>query len=259
MKKFSLSLLALATLGLTACGGSDDATPVAVNTPTANTATSTNTSTNTTTRPTTSGAATSISVADSIHGQAISADDDSAFSQNVSSTNINQLIVGGQTYAVSFPNISAGAFSDMNTSSYHSVASGTHMSYAKYGFYEDKATDREYYYYQGQKTPAANVPTTGTATYTGQSVYDCDGCNDQIITGTSTFNVDFAAKTLTGTVSNNRANVALTANISGNNFTGTAADGTVTNGAFFGTNAEELAGVYKNAARDFGGAFGAKK
>lgn len=243
MKQLTLSVLVLATLALTACGGGDSSVatqPVTAATPNtpANTATTTANAT--------------------ITGQAIELDDHRVRTSGVASNNINQLVVDGRTYEVGYAGISSGAFTNIKTRAYHSLSSGTHMSYAKYGFYEDEATDKEYLYYQGQMTPVSAVPTAGIATYSGYAVHDCDNCDDPV-TGISRFTVDFGAKTVAGVVTAQNNNIALNANITGNTFAGTNASGITTNGAFFGAKVEELAGTYVNTAQEFAGAFGAKK
>lgn len=251
MKALTLTALTVATLALTACGGGGNDSPVVGSTPV----------TTTTPAPTTSTPAPVDLSQYSLHGQAVAVDDKRATTHNVGTNDISTLNVAGKSYTLTLPNVnlSVAGFLDNKQADFHLVASGNHMSYAKYGYYEDDTTDQEYYFYQGQKTDASKIPTTGTATYTGRSVYDCDDCNDKIITGTSAFNVDFGNKTLTGKVENEKATVNLNATIVGNSFAGTSSDGTATSGAFFGANADELAGTYVNTAREFGGSFGAKK
>ena len=86
--------------------------------------------------------------------------------------------------------------------------------------------------------------------------------------GTSTFNVDFGAKKLNGTVAVGHWNpVALTAKINGNQFSGTSTAGIQTTGRFYGPQAAEMGGVFNgetpsnNAGVNFKwiGSFGAKK
>lgn len=249
MKKFTLSMLALATLALTACGGGDDNDAPIANTSavvTPSPATNTNTNTNTATANAT------------ITGQAIELDDHRVRTSGIASSNINQLVVDGRSYEVGYAGINSHTFTNIKSNAYHNLSSGTHLSYAKYGFYDDEATDKEYLYYQGQMTPVSAVPTSGIATYNGYAVHDCDNCDDPV-TGISRFTVDFGAKTLAGVVTAQNNNIALNANITGNTFVGTNASGVTTNGAFFGAKAEELAGTYVNTAQEFAGAFGAKK
>lgn len=250
MKKSTLSVLALVTLALTACGGSSNDAPIASSPTVVVPSPTTNTPANTAT--TTANA--------TITGQAIELDDRRVRTSALASNNINQLVVGGRTYDVGYAGISSGGFTNIKTRAYHNISSGTHLSYAKYGFYEDEATDREYLYYQGQMTPISAMPASGVATYVGGAVHDCDDCHhDDPVTGTSRFEVNFGAKTLTGHVTSGHINIPLSANITGNTFAGTTANGTTTNGAFFGANAEELAGTYVNTAQEFAGSFGAKK
>lgn len=173
------------------------------------------------------------------------------------STNINTLNVNGNTFRLSSPNTTAGSFVTNYTEQRDSVISGTHVRHAKYGYISDVASDKEYFFYQGTKTPVANIPTKGIANYEGHSFYICADCDDDYL-GKSKFTADFGKKTLTGSVSNDHANVALNATISGNGFSGTT-NGTKVDGAFFGNNAQELAGYYLNESQKFGGGFGATK
>lgn len=252
MKKLTLSLLTMATLTLTACGGGDDS-PVASQ-PTPSVSPSANPSANPNTQtPAVASNAT-------YTGQVIKIDDnDRIATSNIGTNDINQLVVGNKSYTVGYAGINAGSFTNLKTAAYHNVASGSHMSYAKYGYYDDEQADSDYLYYQGQKTPVSAIPTTGSAVYTGRSLYVCDDCNEDVVIGTSSFNVNFANKTLTGAINNTIANITLNANIAGNGFVGTTNDGTTTTGAFFGSNAQELSGVYHNNVREFAGAFGAKR
>ncbi|WP_066802381.1 Slam-dependent surface lipoprotein [Moraxella oblonga] len=179
---------------------------------------------------------------------------------NTNTDNINTLNVDGKTFNIGSPNIIFGSFGDINNAQLHTTISGTHMKYAKYGFVRDKNAQMEYYFYQGEKTPVANVPTTGTANYKGQSIYACETCNSQMVQGTSEFKVDFGKKTLSGSISNAKvSNIALNATISGNSFNGKNSAGTETRGAFFGDKAQEISGAYVNNEKAFGGVFGATK
>ena len=102
------------------------------------------------------------------------------------------------------------------------------------------------------------MPTTGSAQYNGLSVHLPR--NGSPINGTSQFRVDFANKTVTGTVTpDGHAAIGLNAAINGNTFSGTSANGSVnTSGGFYGSQAAEMAGVYSESGQ-FSGAFGATK
>lgn len=176
---------------------------------------------------------------------------------NINSNNINTLNINGKTFGLSNPNITAGSFVTNYTEKQDSIISGTHLRYAKYGYIGDDVSDKEYLFYQGTKTPVANIPTKGVVNYEGHSFHICANCDDDYL-GKSKFTADFGKKTLTGSVNNSHTNVALNATISGNGFSGTT-NGTKVDGAFFGNNAQELAGYYLNEGQKFAGGFGATK
>lgn len=83
--------------------------------------------------------------------------DDSGKRIDVSSDNINQLLVNGQKFQLAMSGITAGTFSDINQKASHSVISGTHLSHAKYGYWWDKQAGMEYFFYQGEKTSVENM------------------------------------------------------------------------------------------------------
>ncbi|OOF86569.1 hypothetical protein BKG94_09765, partial [Rodentibacter ratti] len=131
-----------------------------------------------------------------------------------------------------------------------------------------------YLFYNGN--PTQNMPTSGTATYSGDAIIaaaDVRGL-DQLpyYQGKSNFNVDFGNKTLKGTLDiptdNNASSVTvgINAQIKGNTFAGntesaTLPDGKV-EGKFYGDNAKEMAGLAqvkdKNSS-PWSAAFGAAK
>lgn len=166
----------------------------------------------------------------------------------------------GKTFTIGSPNIIVGRFSDINSADLHTVISGTHLSHTKHGYVFDKKAKKEYYFYQGEKTPVENTPKQGIINYQGSSVYACDTCNGEIIKGSSKFSADFANKKLTGNISNDKATHQLSADIKGNTFANHGTQGGVkVDGAFFGNHAEELGGVYLDTNGKFAGTFGAKK
>ncbi|WP_066805792.1 Slam-dependent surface lipoprotein, partial [Moraxella oblonga] len=178
---------------------------------------------------------------------------------SINGDNIKKINVNGKTFDLSSPNSSTN-FSKTSVDGIETHASGTHIKYAKYGFIIDGYDAVDYLFYQGEKTPIANIPNSGTANYIGQSLYICGDCDDEAIQGTSKFSVDFGKKTLSGSISNTQASdIALNATIFGNTFTGTNDAGTKTHGAFFGDKAQEVSGIFNNDKQDFAGAFGASK
>lgn len=178
---------------------------------------------------------------------------------NVHSDNVNKLTVNGKTFDLSSFNTSTNFSKNMSLDDEVEVQASTHLKHAKYGFIIDWKNAIDYLFYQGEKTPTANMPTAGIANYTGQSLYICGDCDDEVVQGTSKFTADFGKKTLTGSISNEQAKVALSATISGNTFSGTNGAGTETRGAFFGDKAQEISGIFNNDDKDFAGAFGATK
>jgi|GEM_PF-741140 len=111
----------------------------------------------------------------------------------------------------------------------------------------------------GNATQAANMPTEGKVGYTGDATYRNLGIGNDIEFGKSVFTADFVAKNVKGDLTfDNAGKIGLTADINGNQFSGTAADnaGYNTEGGFFGGDAQYLGGVYQgNGAQ---GTYGAK-
>lgn len=159
---------------------------------------------------------------------------------------------------------------------------GTNLSYARYGLvYGD--TDRkqdpnakysEFYgmFHQGYLTDPAGVPTAGIVNYTGEAIV-WNGQPNVDTTGVSknaTFTANFSTKQFTGNIKNivdidtdNKVKIPdvlnLSGKITGNKISGTNADGTVLDAAFYGPNAKEVAGSFVNKNKVFEGAFGAKR
>lgn len=160
---------------------------------------------------------------------------------------------------------------------------GTNLSYARYGLvYGD--TDRkqdpnakysEFYgmFHQGYLTDPAGVPTAGVVNYTGEAVVWNGKASKDGATGVSknaTFTANFASKQFTGDIKNivdvdkdDKVKIPdvlnLSGTINGNKVSGTNADGTVLDAAFYGPNAKEVAGSFVNKNKVFEGAFGAKR
>jgi len=111
----------------------------------------------------------------------------------------------------------------------------------------------------GNATQAANMPTEGTAGYSGDATYRKLGIGNDIEFGSSVFTADFVKKAVDGKLSFAKAgDMALTAGIDGNQFSGSADanNGYATEGGFYGGDAQYLGGVYEgNGAQ---GTYGAK-
>ncbi|WP_066801250.1 Slam-dependent surface lipoprotein [Moraxella oblonga] len=113
-------------------------------------------------------------------------------------------------------------------------------------------------FYQGNQTTNESVPTSGKAIYNGKAVVVNGAQVDT--SATAKFNVDFAKKNLTGAVTRTgKSDININANITGSAFSSATGATVKTQGAFFGNQAQELAGVFEDAKTNTTGAFGAKK
>lgn len=133
-------------------------------------------------------------------------------------------------------------------------------TYSRFGIaWRDLAgdDDEDIAFYRGLQTLPKDMPTSGVAKYVGLAVHSCaDACQD--MSAKSSFDVDFGKKTITGVIEHADQKVNLGATISGSSFAGVA-NGVQTNGAFYGAQAEEMSGIYKDTKGKFFGAFGANQ
>jgi hypothetical protein len=112
----------------------------------------------------------------------------------------------------------------------------------------------------GNETPLANIPTSGSASYTGYTIgAGATGTELFALRGSIRVDADFAAHDVTSTISNistlNANNISgalpnLTGSgaIVGNDFTTSLSGGALSGGltgAFYGTNADEAAGTWR--------------
>ena len=193
----------------------------------------------------------------------ISEQDDKVQVKNVkfNDANINQLEVDGQKITLTYPGIYAGGWQRVNNTAvccgkYANVRMGVSLSKGP--------TEKDILFYNGAPTP--NMPVTGLASYKGDSIILSDDISDDsdAVAGQSSFDVDFGAKTLSGSITaNNVPTINISANISGNSFEGTAQATKLTDGAgegkFYGNNAVELGGLAKANENSWGAGFVGKK
>ena len=193
----------------------------------------------------------------------ISGQDDKVQVKNVkfNNANINQLEVDGQTITLTYPGIYAGSWQRINNTAvccgkYANVRMGVSLS--------NGPTEKDILFYNG--IPTQNMPVTGLASYKGDSIILSDDISDDsdAVAGQSSFDVDFGAKTLSGSITaNNVPTINISANISGNSFEGTAKSTKLTDGAvegkFYGNNAVELGGLAKANDNSWGAGFVGKK
>ena len=193
----------------------------------------------------------------------ISGQDDKVQVKNVkfNNANINQLEVDGQTITLTYPGIYAGSWQRINNTAvccgkYANVRMGVSLS--------NGPTEKDILFYNG--APTQNMPVTGLVSYKGDSIILSDDIGDDsdAVAGQSSFDVDFGAKTLSGSITaNNAPTINISANISGNSFEGTAKSTKLTDGAvegkFYGNNAVELGGLAKANDNSWGAGFVGKK
>lgn len=194
----------------------------------------------------------------------ISGQDDKVQVKNVkfNDANINQLEVDGQKITLTYPGIYSGGWQRVNNTAvccgikYKNVRMGVSLSN---GPAEDGIL-----FYNG--IPTQNMPVTGLASYKGDSIISSDDISDDsdAVYGQSSFDVNFGAKTLSGSITaNNVPTINISANISGNSFEGTAKSTKLTDGAvegkFYGNNAVELGGLAKANDNSWGAGFVGKK
>lgn len=271
MKNIYLPIFMISTFTLTACGGGSDSTQnnnVNVPTPTINNssnlgnASSNTNSANANLSPTNTNSATNITHSNVTKqptlkfGRAVIDTYNSATDKKISTklvqlpaSDLNVVIVDGKRYELG---------QNIHTDNLTLLTSKNYFNHVKVGLIDTITPDQQIGFYQGNQTALANMPTTGKITYAGIAQYGCDVCDD--FNATAKIDVDFANKTLVGVLadSNGQNRHSIKANIYGNTFSGNY-DNYVTQGAFFGNNAEELAGIFTNDSKGVAGAFGAKR
>ncbi len=195
----------------------------------------------------------------------ISGQDDKVQVKNVkfNNANINQLEVDGQTITLTYPGIYAGSWQRINNTA---VCCGKYANVRMGVSLTNGPTEDDILFYNG--IPTQNMPVTGLASYKGDSIILSDDIGDDsdedAVAGQSSFDVDFGAKTLSGSITaNNVPTINISANISGNSFEGTAKSTKLTDGAvegkFYGNNAVELGGLAKANDNSWGAGFVGKK
>lgn len=142
--------------------------------------------------------------------------------------------------------------SDAN--SYSGVMNG--YSSSRFGLVQQQNAKYQAFY-TGNETELSQMPTSGSATYQGKAVMT-DGSNTQYLN--AQFLADFGNKKLSGALSQNgTALVDVQAHIEGKAFRSPTNATVEAEGVFFGTQAEELGGVFYDHSNNKYGAFGAKK
>lgn len=170
-------------------------------------------------------------------------------------TSINKVVVNGQTIDF-LPSSSENARNiSVKGRNMVRVGSGTELSYMRYGYMKNGENATPYVFAQGQVT-TDDMPKTGIFKYQGHATHVENG---EISRASANFDVDYAQKTLVGTITpTSGGSIVLNATIDGNRFQGNNRT-MITNGYFYGSKAEELGGTYQNNIGNINGAFGAVK
>ena len=199
----------------------------------------------------------------------ISGQDDKVQVKNVkfNDANINQLEVDGQKITLTQPGFYSGGWQRIkNRINDTAVCCGKYANVRMGVSLSNGPAEDDILFYKG--IPTQNMPVTGLASYKGDSIILSDDIDDDsdedAVAGQSSFDVNFGAKTLSGSITaNNVPTINISANISGNSFEGTAKSTKLTDGAvegkFYGNNAVELGGLAKANDNSWGAGFVGKK
>ncbi len=180
------------------------------------------------------------------------------FDANIAETDnknpLTTLLVDGKTIPLKNPN---GQWQTLNSNGYKGTYNG--YAYSRFGVLTNENSKTGLYqtFYQG--TPTTNMPTTGTAKYVGKAVWaDANSVNNNL---TAKFDVNFANKNVSGSITDAaKTTIKLNANITGNTFHSPIGADVETHGGFFGNNAAEISGDFREQkVGGKTGAFGAVK
>ena len=201
-------------------------------------------------------------------GAALVASDSNSLSvrrAEINGYNTTSINVDGTNVAIGFPGISAGGWLNAKANGRDLKVCCGMYSDMRFGL-TDSLDDNgsAYVFYNGN--PTRNMPTSGSASYSGQSIISANVSaleHEGFYTGTSQFNVDFGNKTLNGALDIRNFHADINATIAGNYFNGTANSSLVSTGRvegkFYGSQAKELAGFVQANDNSWGAAFGAEK
>ncbi|MBF0751461.1 MULTISPECIES: Slam-dependent surface lipoprotein [unclassified Pasteurella] len=173
--------------------------------------------------------------------------------------NTTSINVDGTNITIGYPGIHANSWATIGDLK---VCCGR---YSDIRFGVSDSYDAGYMFYNGN--PTQNMPTSGTATYSGEAIISAENVaaleDEDYHVGKSEFNVNFGDKTLNGALTiPNIQPVDINAKISGNSFTGTANSASLPSGQvegkFYGNNAKEMAGLASDN-KSWGATFGAAK
>lgn len=196
-------------------------------------------------------------------------DDNGSFRRAaINGYNTTSINVEGINLEIGFPNISAGGWAKTTANDRRIDVCCGRYSDIRFGINDSLDENGKFYlFYNGN--PTLNMPTSGSASYSGQSILAIDiteSDEDDYHIGNSQFSVNFGNKSLSGSLGiNDIQYVNINASISGNNFSGYAntslLPSSVANveGKFYGEQAKQLAGLAEANDNSWAAAFGAQK
>lgn len=263
--KLNKILLASATISiLAACGGgggNDQPTPTNKPTTTATTtptATATTTPTPTATSKPTATPTNTPAPNSAVAGQHIYYDNGKAMTAPLEGTSdFKKIVVGGKEFAFDSTAIKdqAGFTGDVTKG-----ILGSQLSNGIYGYFINDNVAHSFA--QGLTTAVASMPTTGTATYKGNSVF-FETDKKLAHYGNFSAKVDFAAKELSADLGLKPTTTQNTTidkvAISGNSFAKSNGQDMFLQGSFYGDKAAEIGGTFQFDKWRGVGAFGGKK
>lgn len=284
MKKTLTCALLASLFTLTACGGGGSDSPVAVNQPTNGGGTNTPT---TPTTPTNNGFV--------VSGKAIKFENGKQTGTVDSKFHDGELLIRVEDKEIWLPEYKGTdkgmsyVYDEVNQKYTDKPDEYTgQFQYAAFGLlyqYANPNSPTTYLYYTGKHNATQDMPKTGKAHYVGavfayrpsdrtvftdESYYVAKYPNayDGVKQDPITFDVDFANKTVDGTINKLRPwdnpygeeikNIKLFGKINGNTFSGTK-NGVTTEGVFVGAKAVEMTGLFKDDNNKIQGAFGARQ
>ncbi len=135
-----------------------------------------------------------------------------------------------------------------------------HLEHARYGRVSKMpGLDDNKAYFFAQGNVSTSLPTTrDNLTYRGRGLMFNFGGGNKKVDADSEFTVNFFNKTVNGTLSGANT-VRFSADIQGSHFSSKDKSAVEVKGAFYGADAAEMAGVFRDTGQNIGGAFGAKK
>lgn len=147
----------------------------------------------------------------------------------------------------------SGSWYEIQGNGYAGVINGYNAT--RFGAIKLSNDNKYHTFHQGVATAESDMPTSGSARYTGRAVVVEPDHSARSLTSAQ-FNADFSNKKLSGQLG---TGLKMEANIHGNQFNSATGATVETQGGFYGSKAAELSGEFKDNASGKTGAFGAKK